>query len=150
MANSMNMNLTGKLVVIGAEHYTDDRVRTESERTVLVQGGFGAHPETNGSALFVRDNETGQVWRAEGYMVERIIGDCPPEMLELTYEVLVISSEGVEHHLIEADSPTKASQRVLADKGWNNLPRKLNTDTDEELLSINGHDVVIHVKKASS
>ena len=148
MANSQNTDLNGKLVVIAAQYYEGDAERSAEERTVLVQGGFGALPDTAGTALYVRERATGRTWRAEGFMVDSVIGDCPPEEMELLYTVVVMTPGGVEQHEVSAASATAALHRVREDKGWTHLPRKLSADANEELLEVDGEKVVISVKKA--
>lgn len=66
MANSLNINLTGKTVVMEGSG-------PEEDRTVVCEGGFGCLSETRGSALLVRHVKTGQVMRMSGYEVEKVV-----------------------------------------------------------------------------
>jgi hypothetical protein len=71
MANSLNEDLRGKVVLIKADYLkpeiTDRRFQVDED------GGFGAVSFTNGTALFgkwLSDNERD---RLDGYMVESIV-----------------------------------------------------------------------------
>lgn len=71
MANSLNIDLHGKIVLIKVgmmqAGYTD-----EMKRAFLVESGFGASATTNGTAIignFLCDNERAKM---DGYNVERL------------------------------------------------------------------------------
>lgn len=69
--NSLNDDLTGKHVVIGAEYLTDECAEA-ARRVFRVIGGFGAKPFTNGRALFGVFVAYDESVRMEGWMVERL------------------------------------------------------------------------------
>ena len=80
MANSLDMDLTYKVVVLSSSYYKG----SEAERTVLVLGGFGSVGFTSGSALSVRRLSTRDSFRASGYQVEKLAEiQLTPEELEL-------------------------------------------------------------------
>jgi hypothetical protein len=71
MANSLNMPLMDKVVVIDKE-YMDEKYADIKQRIFKVTGGFGAQSFTSGSALigvFLCDGSTGRVNSA---FVERL------------------------------------------------------------------------------
>lgn len=68
MANSLEMELEGKTVVLDKRYYKGDEI----DRTVIVIGGFGASPNTTGRALsviFVKDVTS---CRADGFEVQKL------------------------------------------------------------------------------
>ena len=71
MANSLNMDLRDKVVVL-SKKFLKPAFHDLEDRLFHVQGGFGAVPFTMGTALqgtFLKDNED---TRLEGFMVERL------------------------------------------------------------------------------
>jgi hypothetical protein len=67
MANALNEDLTGK-VVIFAQTYMSVPA---TEHPFEVEGGFGARSFTSGNALMGTFLSDGEKARMEGYMVER-------------------------------------------------------------------------------
>lgn len=76
MANSMNRDLTGCVVLIAAQ-YLKPEYQEEEARRFRVWGGFGAQPHTAGNALFGTFVANGLEARMEGYMVERLVEEPP-------------------------------------------------------------------------
>lgn len=71
MANALNEDLTGKVVIFDQKYL---KVPAE-DHPFRVEGGFGAVPYTMGNALagtFLSDGESA---RMEGYMVKRLATD---------------------------------------------------------------------------
>jgi hypothetical protein len=68
MANSLDIDLTDK-VVIFRQNYLKVPA---NEHPFLVTAGFGASPDTTGTALGGEFLSDGEVCRMEGYMVERL------------------------------------------------------------------------------
>ena len=73
MANSLNIELEGKTVVIAGE-YLDAKYKEapEAERAFHVEGGFGTSPDTMGRALMGYWVSDGVKDRVQGYMVEKL------------------------------------------------------------------------------
>lgn len=71
MANTLGIDLTGKVVIFRQEFLTVPN----TEHPFLVQGGFGASPHTQGRALGGTFLSDGEETRMEGYMVERLATD---------------------------------------------------------------------------
>ena len=73
MGNSLGIRLEGKHVVLDQQFLVPLSVQ---ERVFLVGGGFGASPNTMGSALIGEFIADGEKARMEGYMVERLATDA--------------------------------------------------------------------------
>jgi hypothetical protein len=71
MANALNIDLRGKVVVLGAKYFSPD-YQDLKWRLHLVTGGFGASPATSGRALFCTALADGEEARYGGNMVERL------------------------------------------------------------------------------
>jgi len=71
MSNSLSMDLTGKVVIFKQNYLTVPQL----EHPFLVEGGFGASPNTIGRALIGEFLSDGERARMEGYMVERLATD---------------------------------------------------------------------------
>lgn len=71
MANSLNMDLTDKVVIFKQKCLTVPAL----DHPFRVEGGFGAKPYTQGRALIGTFLSDGEVARMEGYMVERLATD---------------------------------------------------------------------------
>lgn len=71
MANSLRIDLEGKVVIFRQEYMTVPAL----EHPFLVQGGLGAKNHTIGRALFGEFLSDGEQARMEGYMVERLATD---------------------------------------------------------------------------
>lgn len=71
MANSLKIDLTDQTVVIAAKYHIPT-YRALEHRVFRVTGGFGASPNTSGSALFGQYLLDGEECRLEGRMVERL------------------------------------------------------------------------------
>lgn len=71
MANTLNADLTDKVVVLSSDYIKGD----ERARRFLVTGGFGALPHTSGNALVGTFLIDGEKARMEGYMVEKLSDD---------------------------------------------------------------------------
>jgi|SRR5450756_1432423 len=153
MANSLNRDINNCVVVLKREYYPDDEPQWDDEdnRTVFVTGGFGADPKTGGNALFVRGNE-GTSWRAEGYMVERLVREVPEDEREIIYIVTVMSVNGVETHEVSATTTLRAVSKTLELKGWGSFPQKMGVDHDDAMMEVDGVDYIIkpRVKGAAS
>lgn len=74
MGNALKENLDGKVVLIDAE-YLIHTLAAPEKRCFEVRGGFGAHPQTSGQALFGTFLFDGEECRMEGYQVERLATD---------------------------------------------------------------------------
>lgn len=72
--NSLNINLTGKVVVVKSECYHGD----ERGRRFLCLGGFGCHPDTMGTAVSGMFLIDGERTRIEGYEIEKLSDDQDP------------------------------------------------------------------------
>lgn len=70
MANSLNMNLEGKTVILRQSFFRAGLVATD--HPFEVGGGFGAQPFTQGRALGGTFLSDGEVTRVDGYDVERL------------------------------------------------------------------------------
>jgi len=68
MANNLDIDLTGKVVVFKQGYLTVPA----TEHPFLVEAGFGAKPHTMGRALLGTFLSDGEECRMEGYMVERL------------------------------------------------------------------------------
>lgn len=71
MANALNEELEGRVVIIGAMHLKTSLDRPEL-RAFRVLDGFGANSFTSGSALIGEFLYDGDKCRLEGWMVERL------------------------------------------------------------------------------
>lgn len=146
MANSLNRDIEFCEVILGREHYPDDpKWNDEMNRTVLVTGGFGCHPTTNGGALFVRDR-WGKSWRAEGHQVAQFIREVPEDQRGIPFIVNVMSESGVETYEVIAVTDTSATHQVLANKGWEHLPRRIGMEHDDTLIEVDGVEYAIAPK----
>ena len=67
MANSLNIDLTGKKIVVKEKYYPN---LSEAERTFTCNGGFGCKPHTMGGAVF-GEFADGERCRIEGYEIEK-------------------------------------------------------------------------------
>jgi hypothetical protein len=67
MANALNEDLTGKVVIFDQKYMSVPA----TEHPFEVTGGFGAKPFTGGRALMGTFLSDGEKARMEGYMVER-------------------------------------------------------------------------------
>ncbi len=70
MANTLNKELAGHVVIIEAEYLKPELDRPEL-RAFRVRDGFGANSYTSGNALMGTFLYDGDECRLEGYMVER-------------------------------------------------------------------------------
>lgn len=70
MANALNEDLTGRVVIIGAQYMKPEFDRPEL-RAFRVENGFGAVPYTQGNAITGEFLFDGERCRMEGWMVER-------------------------------------------------------------------------------
>ena len=68
MANSLRMDLEGKVVIFKQEYMTVPAL----DHPFRVTGGFGAKDYTAGRALYGTFLSDGEKARMEGYMVERL------------------------------------------------------------------------------
>lgn len=68
MANSLNIDLTDKVVIFRQKYLTVPAL----EHPFRVGGGFGSKPYTIGRALFGEFLSDGERARMEGFMVERL------------------------------------------------------------------------------
>lgn len=75
MGNTLNIDLTGKVVIFKQKSLTV----TATEHPFRVDGGFGASPNTQGRALIGEFLSDGEEARMEGYDVERLA--TPEEIL---------------------------------------------------------------------
>lgn len=75
MANSLDTDLTGKLVVVEDDAYwgNEGALVNRIFRVDPKDGGFGAKPYTSGRAIFGHWVNSGRVARIEGWTVERVI-----------------------------------------------------------------------------
>jgi hypothetical protein len=71
MANALNEDLTGKVVIFKQEYMSVP----VTEHPFRVRGGFGASPFTSGHALMGTFLSDGERTRMEGYMVDRLATD---------------------------------------------------------------------------
>ncbi len=70
MANTLDEDLKGQTVIIGAEYMLPEYAEPH-QRVFRVRGGFGASPVTHGNALFGEFLADGESCRMEGWQVER-------------------------------------------------------------------------------
>lgn len=70
MANSLNENLTNRVVIIDAAQMKPE-YNTSALRAFRVSGGFGALSFTSGSAIIGEFLSDGERARMEGWQVER-------------------------------------------------------------------------------
>ena len=66
MANFLNQNLKGKIVILSSKYYKG----IEEERKFKCESGFGCFPFTRGTAIFgffINDNEKSRI---DGYEIE--------------------------------------------------------------------------------
>lgn len=75
MANSANVDLKGKLVVVEDDTYwgNEGAVPNRIFQVDPVNPGFGASPHTSGRAIFGHWLNSGRVARIEGWTVERVV-----------------------------------------------------------------------------
>lgn len=71
MANSLDQDLLGKVVVLSKD-YLKPEWHDLKKRLFKVAGGFGASPHTIGGAIFGEFLFDGEKCRMEGYQVERL------------------------------------------------------------------------------
>ena len=71
MANSLNINLTGKYVVLKSPDY----IGTLPERVFLCEDGFGCSPVTSGSRIYGKFVSDGEDDCVRGCDVERLATD---------------------------------------------------------------------------
>ncbi len=74
MANALKEDLTGRVVIIDAEHMKPE-FSTPELRAFRVSGGFGASSFTTGNAIFGEFLSDGERCRMEGWMVDRFATD---------------------------------------------------------------------------
>lgn len=74
MGNSLNIDLTDKVVVLRKECFSP-QYQDLKYRLFRVRAGFGAKSFTSGSALFGEHLLDGEKTRWEGYEVERLATD---------------------------------------------------------------------------
>jgi len=74
VANALNEDLTGRVVILGAE-YLKPELAAPTLRAFRVDDGFGAKPYTAGHAIMGEFLSDGERCRMEGYMVERFATD---------------------------------------------------------------------------
>ena len=86
MGNTLNEDLTGRVVIIGAEHLIKTLNNRPELRAFHVTGGFGASPHTRGNAIFGTFLYDGEKCRMEGWMVERFATDDEIEGAEAIRE----------------------------------------------------------------
>jgi len=68
MANSLNIDLTDKTVILSLKYYKG----TEEERKFICKGGFGCKSFTMGSAVIGKFVNNGEECRIEGYEIEKL------------------------------------------------------------------------------
>jgi hypothetical protein len=68
MANSLNEDVTNKVVILSSEYY----VGSVDKRRFLCESGFGCVPFTMGGAIFGTFLSDGEKCRVEGYQIERL------------------------------------------------------------------------------
>lgn len=91
MANSLEMNLTGKVIV-----FREGALKPEYPRLrhlFLVTGGFGALPFTNGRMLAGTDLYDGEAAGMGGYDVERLATREEIEALGTEWSMKYLASE---------------------------------------------------------
>ena len=86
MGNTLNEDLTGRVVIIDAEHLIPALSNRPELRAFHVTNGFGTHPKTRGSALLGKFLYDGEKCRMEGWMVERFATDDEIEGAEAIRE----------------------------------------------------------------
>ena len=64
MGNYLNQDLEGKKIRLLGK-YNNDALNTDVP--FLVEGGFGASPRTWGSALFIKNTETGNCYKIDSH-----------------------------------------------------------------------------------
>ena len=74
MANALNEDLTGRVVVLSTE-WMEAKSAPAERRCFRVDDGFGARSFTAGNAIFGEFLYDGERCRMEGYMVERFATD---------------------------------------------------------------------------
>ena len=84
MANALNEDLEGRVVILAAKHLDPALVGAEL-RAFRVRGGFVARSYTSGNALFGTFLFDGEDCRMEGWMVERIATDEEVAQAEAVY-----------------------------------------------------------------
>lgn len=70
MANRLNADLTGKVVVLDPK-YLSSQYQALKWRLFRAEGGFGCSPETEGKAVFGTFLADGEEARMEGFMIQR-------------------------------------------------------------------------------
>jgi hypothetical protein len=76
MANSLNKELKGKIVVLKKEAFKPEyreQYQDEKSRRVKVLGGFGASAITIGKMLHIKFESNGDEASVSGYDVEKIV-----------------------------------------------------------------------------
>jgi hypothetical protein len=66
MANSLNLELTGKRVILSGSRYRGNK----EERMFLCESGFGCHSFTSGRAIYGKFVKDGEECRVDGYEIE--------------------------------------------------------------------------------
>ena len=61
--NSLGIELTDKRIRL-LEEYNDAELNKED--VFIVDGGFGSNPNTIGTALFIKNERTGKIYRING------------------------------------------------------------------------------------
>lgn len=81
MANSLDMDLTGQVVIFKQEYLSVPA----TEHPFRVEAGFGTKPYTSGSALGGTFLSDGESTRMEGFMVERLATEQEIEAANTAY-----------------------------------------------------------------
>ena len=68
MANALNINLYGKVVILKEKYYAG----TENQRMFKCVAGYGTLIDTKGTAIFGYFIDTREECRVEGYEVEKL------------------------------------------------------------------------------
>jgi len=80
MANKLNMDLTGKVIIVASEYLAPGRPNLpEEQRRFLCKEGFGCRAFTLGYAIFGTWLDDGSEDRIEGYMVEKLAESQPSQ-----------------------------------------------------------------------
>lgn len=71
MANSLNIDITDKVVVIAEQHMAEG-YENLANRLFKAEGGFGCDPQTMGNAVVGTYLVDGEKARREGWQIERL------------------------------------------------------------------------------
>lgn len=79
MANSLDMELEGKIVILDNQYYKGEK---DIDRAFLCEDGFGCSSFTHGNAITGKFLIDGEHCRVEGYQVKRLATDEEIEELK--------------------------------------------------------------------